>query len=850
MSETVSVVQGGATQISAAWQRVSVATAANQKAQTDLKFALDLVKATAGEDAEAMEWLATAQKQAATASLELAAAQNNANAGLRDVGYSATEARHALMGTGEMIGVHLPRFIASFVAHSETIGPILSAAFSTVAIVGMITILPELISKIGESATAMGGFGEAAKKAYDEALAANSRMITSSLELTEKYRELHSVGLSGSGKMTEDQRENAAALKETANALAQESRQLQAAQDELKAHTTGWANWKGITWNTIDGTADRIDRLKATITNSTPVVEELRKKLDELKLSGAKLPIEASVEERNLREQVEGANIEAHQRAELAKIGLDVEYYKELKSLGMISSEDELTRLKTDEQKRYEIQRQALASQASLAKEKAKAEGSPANANPELTRIAGEEEAAASEHQQKLNAIETAGALQRRTMEQEVGKAQLSADRDLALARVDLAQSSAQELYNEHKIKAQQEASLLQAAEITKYNAEKKSLEGELALAEQLGEKAKAQTIALHSQLEQLELKHQAEMDRIKGEGARKATADEWKELTEQLASGEQIANQKLATEDRLANMRLKSHQESTSQWVRDEDSALQQWYTAQSTIIQKAMAEAAKLYGVNSRQYEQMTLKMEQLDAERANKQAQIDQQASQKFSQYMSQVYSSFNSGVISMMSGQQTLGKAAQQVWNSWASQAITSILQVGEHWIEKHVLMAAYNALFNTQTTAQNTAAATAAIALNSTTNVAKASSDAEVAAGGTFAYWSGIFPPIAPAMAAAALAEGMAFAAAASFDRGGLVAEDMTANVHKGEMVLDPGLSMFVQNAARQQGGGGGNGGSFTYSPTINHPTAPAADMHEFTRITKRRMSRTSGIANR
>jgi len=48
------------------------------------------------------------------------------------VGYSATEARHALMGVGEEIGVHIPRFVGTFISQMPGIGKALEAAFSSV----------------------------------------------------------------------------------------------------------------------------------------------------------------------------------------------------------------------------------------------------------------------------------------------------------------------------------------------------------------------------------------------------------------------------------------------------------------------------------------------------------------------------------------------------------------------------------------------------------------------------------------------------------------------------------------------------------------------------------------------
>src|SRR2546425_414695 len=57
---------------------------------------------------------------------------------------SLSEAREAASGLSEVVGVHLPRSVSQFLAHSQSIGPILAGAFSGVAVVQLIGVLGEL----------------------------------------------------------------------------------------------------------------------------------------------------------------------------------------------------------------------------------------------------------------------------------------------------------------------------------------------------------------------------------------------------------------------------------------------------------------------------------------------------------------------------------------------------------------------------------------------------------------------------------------------------------------------------------------------------------------------------------
>lgn len=67
-----------------------------------------------------------------------------------DVGYSTTEARHAVMMLGEEFGVHLPRGLTTFISHLGMIGPALEAAFPFLAVALGATLLIEHLVKLRE----------------------------------------------------------------------------------------------------------------------------------------------------------------------------------------------------------------------------------------------------------------------------------------------------------------------------------------------------------------------------------------------------------------------------------------------------------------------------------------------------------------------------------------------------------------------------------------------------------------------------------------------------------------------------------------------------------------------------
>src|SRR5712664_1802593 len=65
----------------------------------------------------------------------------------KKVEYGSIEARHAMHGLGEEIGVHVPRFVQSFVAELGGVGPVLAAAFTPIALVGLLDVAGEAIEK-------------------------------------------------------------------------------------------------------------------------------------------------------------------------------------------------------------------------------------------------------------------------------------------------------------------------------------------------------------------------------------------------------------------------------------------------------------------------------------------------------------------------------------------------------------------------------------------------------------------------------------------------------------------------------------------------------------------------------
>jgi hypothetical protein len=108
----------------------------------------------------------------------------------RRLGSEATHATHAIRGIGEELGIHMPRFISSFLAHLEGVGPALASAFSVVAVIGIAEMITEQLPKAFDKLTEkITGWGESAKKDYDKLIEANTKLEESLLHFQMRMNE-------------------------------------------------------------------------------------------------------------------------------------------------------------------------------------------------------------------------------------------------------------------------------------------------------------------------------------------------------------------------------------------------------------------------------------------------------------------------------------------------------------------------------------------------------------------------------------------------------------------------------------------------------------------------------------
>jgi hypothetical protein len=191
--------------------------------------------------------------------------------------YSVTEAKHALHGLGEEIGVHIPRFVQGFVAEMPAVGSALSAAFSAVAVIGLIQVLaelPEAFRKIEESVT---GWDETAKKAYEHQIEINQKYLDLIRETARAQQELNLVGKTGSDEKktalqieVSETQKNIDELHAGQVKVAADMKTLSELEEQSGFHLRDLLNpGMRLFANHIAGTSDEMKRLQTEIQKTT-----------------------------------------------------------------------------------------------------------------------------------------------------------------------------------------------------------------------------------------------------------------------------------------------------------------------------------------------------------------------------------------------------------------------------------------------------------------------------------------------------------------------------------------------------------------------------------------------------
>ena len=150
--------------------------------------------------------LAAVNAEAAKLGPTLQPVQHISEQTFNNIETGALRARESAALLGEEFGVKIPRALRGTIAEAAGIGPIFSAAFSGLAILGFIEIAKVAGEKIAEVVANLMGWGEEVKKAMDAQIELNKVFVETEAEIEKLQKAYRLIGLQGLQLLSEKQK--------------------------------------------------------------------------------------------------------------------------------------------------------------------------------------------------------------------------------------------------------------------------------------------------------------------------------------------------------------------------------------------------------------------------------------------------------------------------------------------------------------------------------------------------------------------------------------------------------------------------------------------------------------------
>ena len=479
------------------------------------------------------------------------------------------------------------------------------------------------------------------------------------------------------------------------------------------------------------------------------------------------------------------ALIEVEQRKNAAERG-----YKD----GTLSLEQYTEALVAAENNRYKIEETAITRRAAMIRAQAARTGE--EASPKLQELNVDKTALKADSDEKIRSLRISAAERTRDDIEAIEKVQAESEHKLSLDKLEAEEQIIKQRFARHEISIQKEESLLQATAQKRYETEVVLTNKLIALENKQPQVKVARVMALQAQLVSLEANHQYEVASIAA-----AAQDKQLEKTQENARQEtdaaiNEADRAYGRQTTMENQKLSARKVSTQTWYAEQVHYLDAWLES----VQAALNAELAMYKEGTKEYEAILKKKKAADDKYEDNKEKVDANLVKDEDKMYNKITGLLNRNIVSVIQGQQSIGQAVKSIWNDMASNMALNVLKM----IEQMIMYSLTNKAITKEGIAHDAGSAAA----SAYKHVMKALP----------------FPVdmiVAPIAAAGTFASVMAFG---SFDRGGVVGDDMFAQVHKREMVLDPSLSTGLQEMIMNRTGSGSGGGGNTYhlhsSPTL------------------------------
>jgi hypothetical protein len=715
---------------------------------------------------------------------------------------SVMETRHAIMGLSEMIGVHTPRHITSFLSHLGPVSAVMTAAFAPIAVIGLISVLAQIPEQLEKGISALRGWNEEAQKNFKESTEAAAQAEIKFLHFAETVKTAQATaGLSGMTKIKSEQ-----------EAVAEQLSIINAKYNKASAELTGYQNILKMTefhmkpeditqpsagiarYITSMFTGKEVDQAKVKIEELKGTVKSLKDMMNDLTTKQSMLGVEAKPVALTASRELVVAQTEAAQRIATIKLDTDRKVTAEEYKLGWISLDQRLAREKLAAAEELKINQALIAAKRAqaIADEKL---GTPAG--PKLVNLKADEVTAQARYEQQIAAIENTAAVEAKVRFERSMKNRIDDEKTLQLELLKGRQEAIKQASAMRQIDTTEETRQLLEVQQSIYDVQRRALANQLLLAQAGGEKEKEAAEHLARELLRLEAEFENNKAQIKNAGVQKQAELDKASFELMTEASLRAAERELASRMALDNRRLSGQQITAHTWAVVEIAAVEEWYLKTSEILNAELAHAELLYGQQSREYQAVLNKMTEADRKRAAEKDKIHLTEENKNRQSLEHITQQFNSNLLRMGQGQQTLSQMWVGMWNGMVSTFEANMLKMAEQWMAQ--------VLFQ-KSMAKNEVLV-----------------HAKKGAAGAYSAMAGI-PYIGPVLGA--IAAGTTFAAImafGSFKQGGVLDKDMMMFGHAKEMVLPADISLGLQNMIRGGSGSNGDGGAF-HTSIVSSPT--------------------------
>ena len=271
--------------------------------------------------------------------------------------HNVTEARHAIVGLGEEFGIRMPRHISTFLSHLGPVASVMSMAFAPIAVIGILQVIGELPEQIEKGISALRGWDEEAKKAYNEAAEAALKAGEGFATFERQVKmAMATAGKSGTVKIKSEQEELAGQLVKvndewnaTSAAIGKQKAELKGLegaanvytdalmrQGDIQGAVTAYASGKAM--KMFQG--KEIDKAKTDLDILEKKLQSLSSTRSNLTTQQSMLPIALGTENESQAYALRDARIEAEKKVATSGVAMTKSLEDARYKLGMIGLQD------------------------------------------------------------------------------------------------------------------------------------------------------------------------------------------------------------------------------------------------------------------------------------------------------------------------------------------------------------------------------------------------------------------------------------------------------------------------------------------------------------------------------